>query len=271
MSNPKVFFDMTVDGKPVDRIVMELFADTTPRTTENFWALCTGEKGIGKSGKPLHYKGSCIHHVSIKNRDPISTKEEAEDSNLAKEKKGFSVSDNKKTKQEPKMPLSENRPKSNNITSVWKPKSPTEQTKPSKLEPNNKKTKQEPKMPLSENRPESNNITSVWKPKSPTEQTKPSKLEPRDIIVGDGSGGESIYGGTFEDENYIKQHTGPGILSMSNGGPDSNNSQFMICMKKCFGLDDVHVVFGQVVEGLDVFKSIMEEVQTYSGKLSKPW
>lgn len=91
-----------------------------------------------------------------------------------------------------------------------------------------------------------------------------------DIIVGDGSGGESIYGGTFEDENYIKQHTGPGILSMSNGGPDSNNSQFMICMKKCFGLDDVHVVFGQVVEGLDVLKSIMEEVQTYSGKLSKP-
>lgn len=55
MANPKVFFDMTVDDKPAGRIVMELFADTTPRTAENFRALCTGEKGIGKSGKPLYY------------------------------------------------------------------------------------------------------------------------------------------------------------------------------------------------------------------------
>ncbi|MBA0688096.1 hypothetical protein Goari_005903, partial [Gossypium aridum] len=62
-SNPKVFFDMTVGGQPAGRIVMELFADCTPRTAENFRALCTGEKGVGRSGKPLHYKGSSFHRV----------------------------------------------------------------------------------------------------------------------------------------------------------------------------------------------------------------
>lgn len=63
IANPKVFFDMTVDRKPVGRIVMELFADTTPRTAEKFRVLCTGEKGMGKLGKPLHYRGSIFHHV----------------------------------------------------------------------------------------------------------------------------------------------------------------------------------------------------------------
>ncbi|CAN7074226.1 unnamed protein product, partial [Brassica oleracea var. botrytis] len=62
-ANPKPYFYMTVDGKPAGMIVMELFADTTPRTAENFRALCTGEKGMGKLGKLLHYKGSIIHHV----------------------------------------------------------------------------------------------------------------------------------------------------------------------------------------------------------------
>ncbi|WP_284120890.1 peptidylprolyl isomerase, partial [Klebsiella pneumoniae] len=63
MANPKVFFDMSVGGAPVGRIVMVLYADTTPRTAENFRALCTGEKGVGKSGKPLHYKGYTFHRV----------------------------------------------------------------------------------------------------------------------------------------------------------------------------------------------------------------
>ncbi|KAK8622266.1 hypothetical protein V6N13_117189 [Hibiscus sabdariffa] len=63
MANPKVFFDMTISGQPAGRIVMELFADCTPRTAENFRALCTGEKGVGRSGKPLHYKGSAFHRV----------------------------------------------------------------------------------------------------------------------------------------------------------------------------------------------------------------
>jgi hypothetical protein len=63
MSNPRVFFDVSISGQVVGRIVMELFKDTTPRTAENFRALCTGEKGIGRAGVPLHYKGSKFHRV----------------------------------------------------------------------------------------------------------------------------------------------------------------------------------------------------------------
>ncbi|XLS60299.1 hypothetical protein HN51_014527 [Arachis hypogaea] len=63
MSNPKVFFDIAIGRMKAGRIVMELFADVTPKTAENFRALCTGEKGIGKSGKPLHYKGSSFHRI----------------------------------------------------------------------------------------------------------------------------------------------------------------------------------------------------------------
>ncbi|CAK9038830.1 Peptidyl-prolyl cis-trans isomerase (PPIase) (Cyclophilin) (Cyp) (Cyclosporin A-binding protein) (Rotamase) (allergen Cat r 1) [Durusdinium trenchii] len=63
MPNPIVFFDMSIGGSPAGRIEMELYADACPKTAENFRALCTGEKGTGKSGKPLHYKGSKFHRV----------------------------------------------------------------------------------------------------------------------------------------------------------------------------------------------------------------
>merc|ERR1711982_176417 len=63
MGNPTVFFDMTIGGQAAGRIEMELYADTVPKTAENFRALCTGEKGMGQSGKPLHYKGSTFHRV----------------------------------------------------------------------------------------------------------------------------------------------------------------------------------------------------------------
>ena len=63
MGRPQVFFDVTIGGKASGRIVMELFNDIVPKTAENFRALCTGEKGVGKSGKPLHYKGSSFHRV----------------------------------------------------------------------------------------------------------------------------------------------------------------------------------------------------------------
>eukprot|EP00421_Protoceratium_reticulatum_P012684 CAMPEP_0168386354 /NCGR_PEP_ID=MMETSP0228-20121227/15385_1 /TAXON_ID=133427 /ORGANISM="Protoceratium reticulatum, Strain CCCM 535 (=CCMP 1889)" /LENGTH=388 /DNA_ID=CAMNT_0008399553 /DNA_START=39 /DNA_END=1205 /DNA_ORIENTATION=- len=61
--NPRVFFDMEVGGKPAGRVEIELFAKVAPRTAENFRALATGERGVGQSGKKLHYKGSSFHRI----------------------------------------------------------------------------------------------------------------------------------------------------------------------------------------------------------------
>ena len=63
MPNSKVFFDIAIGGQPAGRIVFELFDEIVPKTVANFRALCTGEKGTGKSGKPLHYKGSTFHRI----------------------------------------------------------------------------------------------------------------------------------------------------------------------------------------------------------------
>ncbi|KAK8935385.1 Peptidyl-prolyl cis-trans isomerase CYP19-1 [Platanthera zijinensis] len=160
-SNPRVFFDIAIGGSSAGRVVMELFADTTPRTAENFRALCTGEKGNGKSGKPLHFKGSTFHRVIP----------------------GF-------------------------------------------------------------------------------------MCQGGDFTAGNGTGGESIYGAKFADENFVKKHTGPGILSMANAGANTNGSQFFICTEKTSWLDGKHVVFGQVVEGLNVIRDV-EKVGSSSGRTSK--
>ncbi|KXS22226.1 CRE-CYN-7 protein [Gonapodya prolifera JEL478] len=149
MPNPRVFFDITIGGAPAGRVVMELYADAVPRTAENFRALCTGEKGRGRLGKPLHFKGCAFHRVI----------------------KGFMI-------------------------------------------------------------------------------------QGGDFTRGDGTGGESIYGETFQDENFKLKHTGPGILSMANAGPHTNGSQFFLCTVKTDWLDGAHVVFGKVVEGLDVVSKV---------------
>ncbi|MBM3758480.1 MAG: peptidylprolyl isomerase [Acidobacteria bacterium] len=160
--NPIAFFDITIGDKKAGRIEMELFADTCPKTAENFLQLCIGTKN--KEGKALHFKGSSFHRVI----------------------------------------------------------------------------------------PE-------------------FMCQGGDFTRGNGTGGESIYGGRFDDETFkgkAGKHFGPGCLSMANAGPNTNGSQFFICTADTPHLDGKHVVFGQVVKGYDVVKA-MEAVGSRSGKTSK--
>lgn len=146
-----VFLDFTINNVKAGRVVIELFQDIVPKTTENFRALCTGKKGLGIKGKPLCFKGTKIHRA----------------------------------------------------------------------------------------------ISQCM-------------VQGGDIINGDGTDGESIYGEYFPDENFELKHDEPGMVGMSSNGLNRNSSQFYITTVPCLHLDNNNVVFGKVVRGLDIVIEMSE-------------
>ena len=157
-----VFFDITIGGAAAGRITVTLY-DNTPITSENFRALCTGEKGNNARGVPLHFKGCSFHRV----------------------------------------------------------------------------------------------IPDFM-------------AQGGDFTAHNGTGGSSIYGREFADENFTNKHTGRGILSMANAGPGTNGSQFFLCFVETPHLNGAHVVFGKCTDGLNVLDAIEQNPVDRNDKPKKP-
>ena len=97
-------------------------------------------------------------------------------------------------------------------------------------------------------------------------------LQGGDFTRGNGTGGRSIYGEKFADENFTKKHTRPGLLSMANAGPNTNGSQFFITTVPCPWLDGKHVVFGEVADedSMKVVREVEKQGTSPAGKTKKP-
>ncbi|MQL82619.1 hypothetical protein Taro_015099 [Colocasia esculenta] len=214
----KCFFDIEIGGEPVGRIVIGLFGDVVPLTVENFRALCTGEKGFGYKGCSFH---RIINEFMIQGGD-------FDRGNVSLLSSIFSTSLFLPTYSQVPWLLTFHERWNDTLWPI---------------------TESILHMPLSECLSLAYELVirtmicsySVWS----------------DVFnLSQGTGGRSIYGPCFEDESFALKHVGPGVLSMANAGPDTNGSQFFICTVKTPWLDKRHVVFGHVIEGMDVVRKL---------------